>query len=189
MQCPVVVPHPTNSSLVCTAGADGLAKVWDWESGKCVFTHLNNKEFGPGEASDRNKPVGYLDGAFSPDGTRIVLTDDDGRITILDCAVIKGTESRKPPTWIQEQYFANDYYELFYDRSGYCIERGSERPPHLAPRGVRCNHSGSPWSDEINEAFRRLLGPMPLPEEVCRWHRNQIRTKSKVMLKLSLIHI
>lgn len=183
MQCPVVVPHPTDSSLVCTAGADGLAKVWDWESGKCVFTHLNNKEFGPGEASDRNKPVGYLDGAFSPDGTRIVLTDDDGRITILDCAVIKGTESRKPPTWIQEQYFANDYYELFYDRSGYCIERGSERPPHLAPRGVRCNHSGSPWSDEINEAFRRLLGPMPLPEEVCRWHRNQIRIKSKVMLK------
>lgn len=183
MQCPVVVPHPTDSSLVCTAGADGLAKVWDWETGSCVFTHENKVEFGPGDAADRNKPAGYLDGAFSPDGTSIVLTDDGGRITLLDCAVIKGAESRKAPVWMQEQYFANDYYDLVYDRHGYCIERGSERPPHLAPRGVRCNHAGSSYSDEMNESFRRLIGPMPLPEHVCRWRRNEIRVQSKTILQ------
>ena len=183
MQCPVVIPHPTDSSLVCTGGADGLAKVWDWETGRCVFTHENKVEFGPGDAADRNKPAGYLDGAFSPDGTSIVLTDDGGRITVLDCAVIKGADSRKAPVWMQEQYFANDYYDLVYDRHGYCIERGSERPPHLAPRGVRCNHSGSSYSDEMNESFKRLIGPMPLPEQVCRWRRNEIRVQSKIILK------
>jgi WD40 repeat protein len=186
MQCPVVIPHPADSSLVCTAGADGYAKVWDWESGRCVFTHQNKVEFGPSsDVSDRNKVAGYLDGAFSPDGTTVVLTDDDGRITVLDCESSKTLSSTESPAWMQEQYFANDYYELFYDRYGYCIERGSERPPHLAPRGVHCNHSGSPWSDEIDEAFARgrLVGPMPLPEHTCRWRRKQIREKSGLIMQ------
>jgi WD40 repeat protein len=185
MQCPVVIPHPTDSSLVCTAGADGFAKVWDWETGRCVFTHQNKVEFGPSaDPSDKNKIAGYLDGSFSPDGTTLVLTDDDGRITILDCALKTELESNECPSWMREQYFANDYYELFYDRNGYCIERGSERPPHLAPRGVRCNHSGSPYSDEVNEAFARgrLIGPMPLPAHTCRWRRNHVRNQSRNLM-------
>eukprot|EP00980_Cylindrotheca_fusiformis_P006269 scaffold1340_cov122-Cylindrotheca_fusiformis.AAC.12 len=189
MQCPVVIPHPTDCSLVCTAGADGLVKLWDWASGKCVFTHKNKVEFGPSaDASDKNKTAGYLDGSFSPDGTTLVLTDDDGRITILDCTPKEDTESKDSPGWMREQYFANDYYELFYDENGYCIERGSERPPHLAPRGVRCNHSGSPFSDSINEAFARgcLVGPMPLPEQICRWNRNRIRNQSRTLVQHKL---
>ncbi|CAJ1969682.1 unnamed protein product [Cylindrotheca closterium] len=183
MQCPVVIPHPADASLVCTAGADGEAKVWDLESGSCVFTHTNKIEFGPSvDPADRNKVAGYLDGYFSPDGTTVVLTDDDGRITILDCSTTMG---RNTSSWVREQYFANDYYELKYDRTGYCIERGSERPPHLAPRGVRCTHSGTPYPDEINEAFgrSRLIGPMPLSEKLCRWRRNQIRGKSSSLEK------
>ena len=62
-------------------------------------------------------------------------------------------------------------------RNGYCIERGSERPPHLAPKGARCAHNGAPYSDEINEAFQRLSGPSLLPENSCTWHREQIRAK------------
>ncbi|KAL3944011.1 MAG: hypothetical protein SGBAC_001921 [Bacillariaceae sp.] len=178
MQCPVVIPHPADASLVCTAGADGEAKVWDWESGKCLFTHTNKVAFGPSvDPADRNKVAGYLDGSFSPDGTTVVLTDDDGRITILDCSTTMG---RNTSSWMREQYFANDYYELVYDRTGYCIERGSERPPHLAPRGVRCTHSGTPHADEINETYGRgcLVGPTPLSEKCCRLRRNQIRGKS-----------
>jgi hypothetical protein len=184
MQCPVVVPHPTDSSLLCTAAADGFAKVWDWESGRCIFTHRNVVEFGPVEPADRNKLAGYLDGAFSPDGTTIVLTDDNGRITVLDSAgTQQESDTHSALAWMREQYFANDYYELFYDRNGYCIERGSERPPHLAPRGVRCNYSGSPWSDDVNEAFRKLVGPMPLPEQFCRWRRERIRSQARLSME------
>ena len=180
-QCPVVIPHPTDSSIVCTAAADGFAKVWDWERGRCVFTHRNNVEFGPVEPDERGKLAGYLDGAFSPDGTTIVLTDDDGRVTIFDSTGgAQDPEGNCMKAWMREQYFANDYYELFYDRNGYCIERGSERPPHLAPRGVRCNHSGTPWSDEVNEAFHKLIGPMPLPERDCLWRRERIRSQRRI---------
>lgn len=183
-QCPVVIPHPTDSSLLCTAAADGFAKVWDWESGRCIFTHCNKVDFGPDESSDRSKIAGYLDGAFGPDGTTIVLTDDNGRVTILDSAGgCQESEANRGMTWMREQYFANDYYELFYDQNGYCIERGSERPPHLAPRGVRCNHTGSPYSDEVNEAFQRIVGPTPLPENACRWRRERIRAQASAAME------
>ena len=177
MQCPVVIPHPSDSSLLCSAAADGTISLWDWESGQCVFSHKNNVEYGPAaEGGNRPKISGYLDGAFSPDGTRLVLTDDAGRITILDCsASVRCESSRAAANWMKEQYFANDYYELIYDSNGYCIERGSGQPPHLAPKGVRSNHSFAPLPDDINEAFKNLVGPQPLPEVPCRWRRQHIR--------------
>ena len=179
MQCPVVVPHPTDSSLVCTAGADGVAKLWDWQSGRCIFSHTNKVEFGPIEPSETVKTAGYLDGSFNSDGTTLVLTDDAGRLTIFDSlAEIDDSIKRNSTPWMREQYFANDYYDLVYDRSGYCIERGSERPPHLAPRGARCDHSGTAWSDIVNEAFSKIVGPTPLPEKVCRWQRGEIRRRA-----------
>jgi WD40 repeat protein len=179
MQCPVVVPHPMDSSLVCTAGADGFARLWDWQSGKCIFSHTNKVEFGPVEQHERGKTAGYLDGTFNADGTTLVLTDDSGRLTIFD-GNAKDDEitKRNSTSWMHEQYFANDYYDLVYDRSGYCIEKGSERPPHLAPRGVRCDHSGAPWSDDVNEAFSKIVGPSPLPEQFCRWQRGDIRGRA-----------
>lgn len=183
MQCPLVVPHPTNSSLVCTAGADGIAKIWDWQSGKCMFSHTNKIEFGPVEAGDKGKTAGYLDGSFNADGTTLVLTDDSGRLTILDINTIDDDDSKRGvKPWMREQYFGNDYYELVYDTNGYCIERGSERPPHLAPRGVRCDHSGSPYSDDVNEAFSKIVGPTPLPVNICRWQRSEIRRRSAAAL-------
>lgn len=182
MQCPVVIPHPTDLSLMCSAGADGTVKVWDWESGRCLFTHKNSVEFGPcAENNARTKISGYLDGAFSPDGTGLVLTDDNGRITILDSLVSsRSTDINATDAWVREQYFANDYYELFYDTNGYCVERGSEQPPHLAPRGVRCNHSGTSYPADINEAFRDVVGPLPLPEDMCRWRRDVVRSRSQL---------
>eukprot|EP00934_Nitzschia_sp_Nitz4_P007938 Nitzschia sp. Nitz4//scaffold221_size33835//940//7855//NITZ4_007849-RA/size33835-augustus-gene-0.0-mRNA-1//1//CDS//3329542551//7928//frame0 len=179
MQCPVVIPHPLDSTMLCTAAADGFVKVWDWTTGKCIFKHKNVLDFGPIEATERGKAAGYLDGAFNDNGTCVVLTDDSGRLTILDTAVVaEGPDSNAAPAWMREQYFANDYYEMYYDRNGYCIERGSERPPHLAPRGAKCNHSGAPWSDNVSEAFSKLVGPSPLSVKEARWIRETIRRKS-----------
>ncbi len=208
-QCQVVLPHPMDASILCTASTDGYVKVWDWSQGKCIFTHKNKNV--SGNAENQKKVGGYLDGSFSPDGNVIVLTDDGGQITVLDSiARDKAAQnSGNELVWMKEQYFANDYYDLAYDRyvtmildisykfgfstnshqplyfflveiyfrNGYCIERGSSRPPHLAPKSARCATNGSAYSDEINEAFYRLSGPSPLPENICTWHREQIRAK------------
>lgn len=175
MQCPVLIPHPTQKSLICSGSADGTARIWDWESGCCVFAHENKIEYGPVPESDK-KIAGYLDGAFDSNGTTLVLTDECGRVSIFDSLVQSGESGeRTVPSWMKEQYFGNDYYDLFYDTNGYCIERGSEQPPHMAPKGARANHSGTAWPDEISEAFGKMPGPVPLPHNVCLWKRQEIR--------------
>ena len=178
MQCPVLIPHSIDASILCSAGADGCAKLWDLSTGKCISEFHNTLEFGPMDVRDKGKPCGFLDGAFSPDGTSLVLTDDSGRVSVFDCPSddfdSPDTVGKDAP-WMQEQYFANDYYDLQYDRNGYCIERGSELPPHLAPRGVRCSHSGSAWAGVATEMFQRLSGPVPLDEKTSRWTRQNVR--------------
>ncbi|KAL3920258.1 MAG: hypothetical protein SGILL_003351, partial [Bacillariaceae sp.] len=177
--CNVVIAHPLDSSLICTASADGFAKVWDLEQGKCIFTHQNKLEVGP---VDESSTGGYLDGAFNPDGTTIVLTDDSGQVSIFDSIAKQDDLSNNGSSlfWIRDQYFSNDYYELFYDSGGYCIEKGSRKPPHLAPKS-RGTHKGSSFSgaDEITETFKKLLGPVPLNEDVCRWQREDVLTRGK----------
>jgi len=192
-QCPVVLPHPMLPSIICSAGADGTAKLWDWETGKCLYSHSNTGDFGPIEANERGKSCGYLDGDFSPEGTSVVLADDSGRITVFDSSVSRrangddGTGSAVVafPDWMKEQYFSNDYYDLFYDSHGYCVERGSEMPPHLAPRGARCTHSGSPFSALVNETFKGITGPIPLDEYTARWHRLHVRETAIYMRERS----
>jgi WD40 repeat protein len=175
MACPVVLPHPSIAAVFCSAGADGFVKIWDWERGKCIFSHENTATFGPIEAHERGKNFGYLDGDFSPDGMALVLSDDGGRVTVLD-PFSSQPYSWFSPEWMKEQYFSNDYYDLFYDSNGYCIERGSERPPHLAPRGARCSHSGAPFSVQVNDAFKGLIGPTPVDENSARWNRVLVRS-------------
>lgn len=181
MQCAVAIPHPTESSILCTAGADGFVKMWDLEAGQCFFSHKNMLDFGPVDPNDKGKISGYLDGAFFPSGCGVVLTDDSGRVSVFDCNLAHRFRSKESPGWSREQYFANDYYELLYDENGYCIERGSEKPPHLAPRSVRCTHSGVPWSSSVTETFRGLVGPFPDAVSESRRKRGAVRFKGSTM--------
>jgi hypothetical protein len=200
MMCPVIVPHPTDASVFCSAAADGYVKVWDWESGKCLFSHKNSLEHGPMDPNDRGKICGFLDGAFFPDGTGIVLTDDSGRVSVFDSINISSQQKQQSsnaitnapgsaavpcspqcPFWMKEQYFANDYYDLSYDTNGYCVERGSQQPPHLAPGRVRCTHLMNPYPDNISEAFRKLVGPQPNTVRDCQWLRESIRYRAQLI--------
>lgn len=56
-------------------------------------------------------------------------------------------------------------------------ERGSERPPHLAPRGVRCNHEGVGIAESARGIFVNIAGPLVLSADSVRWSRNDIRSK------------
>lgn len=183
MQCPVLFTHPIDSSIICSAGADGVARLWNITSGKCIFSHMNKVEHGPIEPNERGKIGGFLDGSFNSDGSSLVLTDDNGRVIVFSCNSCYAWPDT--PSWMKEQYFSNDYYELFYDTNGYCVERGSERPPHLAPRGVRCSHSGAPFSDRINDAFKQLVGPHPITESVARWRRQRARRMGSIATERS----
>lgn len=178
MQCPVAIPHPFDPRILCIGGADGMMKLWDIETGECFFSHKNTVDYGPVEARDRGKRSGFLDGAFSPDGLGLVLTDDSGRVTVFDCTEPHSTGMTTIPGWMKEQYFANDYYELYYDANGYCTERGSAQPPHLAPKGVRCSHGGAPHADVVNDAFKKLSGPLPIDTKQARWRRQKVAAQS-----------
>lgn len=190
MQCPVIIPHPIDANVLCSAGADGFAKVWDLSNGTCTSSFSNTLEFGPIDIRDKGKPCGFLDGAFSPDGTTMILSDDSGRISVYDCPAhcFDNTDiiSGHDVSWLKEQYFSNDYYDLHYDQHGYCVERGSEMPPHLAPRGVRCSNSGSPWGDNVDEAFRGTVGPLPIDEASARWARQNLRGVGRSILERNL---
>eukprot|EP00571_Detonula_confervacea_P009850 CAMPEP_0172301324 /NCGR_PEP_ID=MMETSP1058-20130122/3238_1 /TAXON_ID=83371 /ORGANISM="Detonula confervacea, Strain CCMP 353" /LENGTH=2176 /DNA_ID=CAMNT_0013011391 /DNA_START=239 /DNA_END=6769 /DNA_ORIENTATION=- len=169
--CSALAPHPTLSSVVATAGSDGVVNVWDLDRGDCFY-------HGPAEP----KRCGYLEVQFSPDGLNLVLTDENGRVTVFNTHVpsmLRGAKSDtlSIPAWMTEQYFANDYYELVYDANGSCIERGSQQPPHLAPGGVRCTHEGVPNSDIVMSTYRELAGPLPLSLNTVRWNRENIRAR------------
>jgi hypothetical protein len=183
MQCPVVLPHPTEPSIVCTGGADGFLKMWDCHSGACFYTHQNTVDYGPIEAHERGKLSGFLDGSFSPDGLTLVVTDDSGRVSLFDCGMARKLSASTSPAWMKEQYFRNDYYDLIYDQHGYCVERGSEQPPHSAPKGTRCSHGGASWSSAVNDGFRHLKGPLPISENEWLPHRRQLLEDSAVALR------
>jgi len=183
MQCPVVVPHPVDPGIIISAGADGFAKVWDLEAGKCIFSHENDAAFFPEAQNQRGKKSGFLDGSFDHDGLTLILTDDNGRISVFD--TLSNEAQNLAPGWMREQYFANDYYELFYDANGYCVEQGSQQPPHLAPRSARCNHSGEAWDEEASETFRYVNGPVPTLETETRAQRLSIWNKFANIPELS----
>ena len=196
----VLISHPLDASILVSAGGDGLINMWDLDTGKTFFTHTNTLNHGPMEPpSSRGKNCAYLDGQFSPDGLSLVLTDDNGRITVLDtlCSTVsvqkmkasgsssndtividEDCDDRATPFWMKEQYCANDYYEMIYDVHGYCIEKGSGQPPHLAPKAARCTHTGTPHPEEVTEAFSQMAGPLPISEADVRFERYSVRERA-----------
>lgn len=180
MQCSVLKPHPSDPALFCSAGTDGIAKVWDCESASTLYSYKNTLEFGfMLDDRELGKSVPFLDGCFFPDGSGLLLADEMGRVSIFDTKRSK-MDRRAAPVWMKEQYFSNDKYDLLYHSNGYCIEKGSGRPPHLAPRS-RCDSLDLSLPEEVCEALKKLSGPMPLDVQTARNHRLMKRSSAEIL--------
>lgn len=181
---PVILAHPTDASIFCSGGMDGYLKVWDCETGRCLYSHQNVVEYSQMDPAERGKLSKYCDGTFFPDGSGFLLTDGDGCISVFDSFLSSQDQQSNswpsPPYWMKEQYFTNDYYDLFYDTVGYCVEKGSQKPPHLV-KGTRCSPLGSAYAENVTDAFEKLAGPLPLPVRDSQWVRESIRTRARLV--------
>jgi len=166
--CNIVLPHPLDPYILMSAGSDGVAHVWDMSSGSKLFSYENRLTHGSmAEPEHKNKLCAILDGCWNETSGVILLTDDSGRILLFDVASqcpSSTTPVSLAPSWMKEQYFASDYYEMIYDPHGYALDARSQMPPHLAPRAVRCTHTGTSVGDSVNHALLHLRGPWPITE-------------------------
>jgi len=102
---PVIQCHPLDPRLAISAGHDGRVAVWDLEAGKCVRKY---------DGSEFDTQV--LDGQWSPDGTRIMVSDEKGQWCIFGTGCGKGLQRAK-----YEQFFAVEFLqeeELVRDNIG-----------------------------------------------------------------------
>ena len=189
-----LAPHPTLSSVLATAGSDGVVNVWDLDRGDCFFTHTNIIQ-GPNYPDDRcGQECGYLEIQFSPDGLNIVLTDECGRVTILD-TMAPADSKKSPPTeddnrhhcppWMMEQYFMCDYDGVLYNSNGHCIDKKSKQKLHLSSKGVRCNTVSEVSLTKykrieipVESIYSKLEGPIPLPEETLSQYQSDIQLQA-----------
>ena len=167
--CNIVLPHPLDPSILLSAGSDGVALIWDIASGSKVFSYENRLTHGAmAEVEHNSKLCAFLDGSWNETSGVILLTDDYGRILLFGIAdYARPLSAPTVPSWMNEQYFASDYYEMLYDSHGYALDARSNLPPHLAPRAVRCTHTGTSIGDTINHALLSLKGPWPVCEKKC----------------------
>ena len=74
-----MAPHPFYPSVAVTAGEDGMINMWDLD---CRESYFRAKLTAPGglENIAEGSAVACCDVNFSPDGTRLVVSDFLGRI-------------------------------------------------------------------------------------------------------------
>ena len=131
-RCPVLVTHPIAPAICVTAGDDGILSVWDIETGRNLASHSLTAPYDiPG--LDGGTPTEIVDANFSPDGTRIIVTDYIGRVTLIGCDNPARYQDVK-----SEQYFSTDYAEIVLDQEGYAMDANTQMPVHISPVGPLC---------------------------------------------------
>lgn len=135
----VLALHPIDSSLIATAGADGLVSVWNLKADKTLFEY---KVLCPPNTPNiaAGTPIKILDASFSQDGKRLIVTDHIGRLLVFG---VQRVERFKGV--LSEQYFSSDYNDFYLDDNGLPIDIGTNLPAHLVPSSYLCRMDGSPY--------------------------------------------
>jgi WD40 repeat protein len=151
----ILVTHPVDSSIVLTAGKDGLITVWDTANMQCLHQHrLTQKSLQHADArniqatvldlTDDDADLAHLlDATFSEDGKHIMATDMLGRVSVLGFS--------NPEKYFRvpvEQYFSTDYAEVVHDEFGFAIDLNTQLPVSECPKGLLCHENGTPYDDQ-----------------------------------------
>jgi len=99
----VALAFSPDGKLLASAGdADGTARIWDVEAGKCLHVL---KGHGPGRADDRILVTGV---AFSPDGKTVASCGDDGTVRLWGATSGKAIAVIQAGGWIHSLQFSPD---------------------------------------------------------------------------------
>ena len=123
----VVAPHPSDASLLATAGYDGLLRVWDVHSGS-QLCQMRSASRAPTLPAAENEAL--LDAIWSPDGTSVGASNVEGELLVFGI----GThfQLRNAPT---QQFFASDANPLIHDAHHNALDTAHNLQPHRVPRG------------------------------------------------------
>lgn len=134
--CRCLAHHPTNPSVVVTAGEDGVVNVWDIELEANLATVQVRLEDGVA--------ANLVDISINRDGTRIAATDMQGFVTLIATDNPERFAKHKYP----EQYFSTDYTDIIHDADGFAIDVGSQMSVNDAPKGLLCRIDGSAYEHQ-----------------------------------------
>ncbi|CAG0900264.1 unnamed protein product [Cyprideis torosa] len=130
----VLVAHPWDRRVFMTAGEDGKLVLWDVDSGRVLFEHINNIE-GHGQGA-------LFDGRWSPNGTQIAVTDSHGQLLLFGFGSREHFDYRKIP---KDLFFHTDYRNLMRDDRGHVLDAITQRPPHLMAPPFLVDLDGNPY--------------------------------------------
>jgi WD40 repeat protein len=109
----VLYPHPLDPTIVLTGGEDGMVIVWDTDKEEKLSSHFFSNPI-PGNVEETK----IHDASFSPDGSRISVTDSFGRVSILGL-----DNPARYKDVAQEQYYSTDYHDIMmYVRMGWDVQ-------------------------------------------------------------------
>ena len=152
--CSLLVPHPCDPRIVATAGNDGFLNVWNiYEETNVARIKIPFEKQTPELEFEPSLEFGFGDVSFSPDGTKIVVTDTFGGLSLVGLEAPVRYERA-----LTEQYFSTDYAEIVLDAEGFAIDAGTQLAVGVCPRGLLCRNDGSSYDDQP-PAHR---GPLPV---------------------------
>jgi WD40 repeat protein len=109
----VLYPHPLDPSVVLTGGEDGYVAVWDIDNEE----RLSSFYF-PNPLSDSGDEMKIHDASFSPDGSRVAVTDSLGRLSILGL-----DDPARYKNVAKEQYYSTDYQDIMMYVTSRIVQR------------------------------------------------------------------
>ncbi|KAI8146431.1 hypothetical protein BJV82DRAFT_386668 [Fennellomyces sp. T-0311] len=142
-----VESHPTNPSLVLSAGYDGRVIIWDIKK-QCA---ISCKEY-PGRV--------FLDCKFSQSGHKYAITDEDGRCTLFS---IDGDSDnyKMVNSWHRGQFFYSDFLPVSVRPDGSVVDEQSLRPLHEVERRPINDQTGVEYPSQCKEGYGTDLPIQP----------------------------
>lgn len=166
----VLAVHPKDPNMLCTAGMDGVLRVWDIRRiaevssevpqltdnvehltvpQKPLYEYVRRCPAGVGTIPE-NTPIRVVDVIYSPDCTHIACTDFIGRISLFG---MKMQDSASYHCALYtEQYFSNDYSDLVLDENSWAIDVQTQLPvDRVMSNRYLCRLDGSAYSTQPSD--------------------------------------